>query len=146
MCDGECSQCGDASQSSIPPIPHTIPFISFTHSSAGSRNPLSPPPGPRHHPFIQTRAQVELDSVICRSRLPTHSNKFSLPYINRLFLEVLRWRPLLLFGIGRRTEAGDSYNGWRIEKGAWALMNNSAILHDERHFGPDPLAAVLIVK
>lgn len=45
---------------------------------------------------------------------------------------------MLPFGIGRRTEREDRYEGWRIEKGAWVMVNNWAILHDETHFGSNP--------
>lgn len=42
-------------------------------------------------PDVQRRAQAELDSVIGNDRLPTFTDRGSLPYINAVVLEVIRW-------------------------------------------------------
>lgn len=52
------------------------------------------------HPEIQARAQAELDSVLGGTRLPEPSDRDSLPYVNCVLREVLRWRtvgPLGMF-------------------------------------------------
>lgn len=52
------------------------------------------------HSEIQAHAQAELDSVVGGSfqRLPTFSDRGSLPYVNAIVLEVLRWNPAVPLG------------------------------------------------
>ena len=49
-------------------------------------------------PEIQTIAQEELDTVTGRERLPTLEDRPRLPYIDAVYREVLRWRPVLPLG------------------------------------------------
>lgn len=42
-------------------------------------------------PQVQRRAQAELDAVIGRDRLPSFDDRPSLPYIEALCKELLRW-------------------------------------------------------
>jgi len=44
-------------------------------------------------PDIQKKAQDELDSVIGRDKLPTVEDRPSLPFVDAVCKEVLRWRP-----------------------------------------------------
>jgi cytochrome P450 len=46
------------------------------------------------YPDVQTRAQAEIDSVVGRDRLPTFEDRASLPYVDAVVREVLRWRPI----------------------------------------------------
>jgi len=55
-----------------------------------------------HYPDIQKKAQIELDSVVGRERLPTFEDRPRLPLIDALCKEVMRWRPV--------TPLGMSYN------------------------------------
>ena len=50
------------------------------------------------HPEVQARAQAELDSELGGSRLPELSDRNSLPYINLVMKEVLRWRTVTPLG------------------------------------------------
>ena len=43
------------------------------------------------YPDAARKAQAELDAVIGQDRLPRFSDRQSLPYINALVLEVMRW-------------------------------------------------------
>jgi hypothetical protein len=43
------------------------------------------------HPDVQVKVQQELDSVIGRGRLPTFADRESLPYMECVFKECLRW-------------------------------------------------------
>jgi len=43
------------------------------------------------YPDVVRKAQAELDTVVGQDRLPSFSDRESLPYINALVLEVLRW-------------------------------------------------------
>ena len=49
-------------------------------------------------PDIQTIAQAELDSVTRRERLPTLGDRPTLPFVNAVCKEVIRWRPVLPLG------------------------------------------------
>ncbi|KAI9444596.1 cytochrome P450 [Lactarius indigo] len=44
------------------------------------------------YPEVQKRAHIELDTVVGRSRIPTFSDAPSLPYIQAIVKETLRWR------------------------------------------------------
>jgi cytochrome P450 len=49
-------------------------------------------------PEVQKKAQAELDAVIGRERLPDFNDYDSLPYINAVVKETLRWQPVLPVG------------------------------------------------
>jgi cytochrome P450 len=49
-------------------------------------------------PEVQKKAQAELDAVIGRVRLPDFNDYDSLPYINAVVKETLRWQPVLPVG------------------------------------------------
>lgn len=46
------------------------------------------------HPEVLARAQKEIDSVVGQDRLPTFEDWGSLPYINGLVYEALRYQTL----------------------------------------------------
>jgi len=50
------------------------------------------------YPDMQKKAQVELDSVIGRERLPTFNDRPYLPFIDAVCKEVLRWYPVTPLG------------------------------------------------
>lgn len=50
------------------------------------------------NPHVQKKAQEELDAVLGPATLPTMSDRDRLPYVKRLILELLRWRPVLPIG------------------------------------------------
>lgn len=75
------------------------------------------------NPSIQQKAQVELDKVIGRSRLPDLEDRDSLPYIEAIVKETLRHQPVLPYGIPHGSIADDEYMGMRIPKGAAVLPN-----------------------
>ena len=43
------------------------------------------------YPEVQKKAQAEIDSVIGPNRLPNFEDRPSLPYINAVLKEVMRW-------------------------------------------------------
>jgi cytochrome P450 len=49
-------------------------------------------------PDIQTIAQQELDAVTKRERLPTLEDRPSLPFVDAVCKEVIRWRPVVPLG------------------------------------------------
>ena len=44
------------------------------------------------HPEVQRRAQAELDAVIGADRLPAFEDRESLPYVEAVIREALRWQ------------------------------------------------------
>lgn len=50
------------------------------------------------HPEVQTKAQAEIEAVVGTDRLPTFDNRDSLPYIQAIYLEVLRWNNVAPLG------------------------------------------------
>lgn len=68
-------------------------------------------------PDVQRKGQQELDGVIGTDRLASYIDEASLPYIQAIYREVLRWRPVLPLGIFHAATADDVYNGYYIPKG-----------------------------
>lgn len=46
------------------------------------------------HPEVQEKAQEEIKRVIGTTRMPTHADRKSLPYVNAVVDETLRWEPV----------------------------------------------------
>ena len=89
------------------------------------------------HPDAQRRAHAELDTVVGRSRTPRFSDAPSLPYIQALVKEVLRWRPALALSLPHSTTEDDWYNGMFIPKGTLCLANLWQCHHDPASYGDD---------
>ncbi|KAG6330774.1 hypothetical protein ID866_8315 [Astraeus odoratus] len=89
------------------------------------------------YPHVMKKAQAELDVVVGTERLPTFADRPSLPYLEALFTELLRWHcpaPMTM----RCTRVDDTYEGHFIPAGSYVLVNIWAILRDERTY-TDPL-------
>jgi len=86
------------------------------------------------HPEVLRKAQEEIDSVVGNSRLPTFSDRPSLPYVEAMLTETLRWGcpvPLSTFSPTLRSislthhadfphkSTEDVYQGYRIPKGSY---------------------------
>lgn len=69
------------------------------------------------NPEIQKKAQTEIDTVVGTLRLPEFKDRDSLPFVEALYREVLRWRPVLPLGVAHATSADDVYEGYFIPKG-----------------------------
>ena len=76
------------------------------------------------HPDVQRRAQAELDAVVGPNRLPEHSDKPNLPYIEAIYKEVLRWAPVLPFSIPHMTSVDTECDGYFIPAGTVLLPNS----------------------
>ncbi|KAG9088543.1 hypothetical protein FS749_002077, partial [Ceratobasidium sp. UAMH 11750] len=94
-----------------------------------------------HYPSIQQAAQDEIQRVVGTDRLPTYSDRDSLPYIEALYKEVLRWHPVTPLGLPHTLSSGqdDVYQGMRIPKGAMILPNIWRMTQDPRVYR-DPSA------
>ncbi|KIL63063.1 hypothetical protein M378DRAFT_164944 [Amanita muscaria Koide BX008] len=89
------------------------------------------------HPVEQQRAQQEIDQVIGSDRLPTFADRSSLPYVEALYREVLRWRPIAPLSVAHATDVDDVYKGYYIPKGSMVFANVWAISRDETKY-PEP--------
>lgn len=56
-----------------------------------------------HYPEVMRRAQVQIDAVVGRDRLPVFSDREQLPYIEAMVKELLRWRSVGPVGLPRQT-------------------------------------------
>lgn len=90
------------------------------------------------NPSVQQKAQEELDHIIGRDRLPDFSDKGSLPYLEAVYKEVLRWFPNAPLGIPHATTKEDEYKGIRIPKGSICFPNAWAMARSNKVYGPDP--------
>ncbi len=75
------------------------------------------------YPEVQKRAQVELEAVIGPHRLPEFSDRKSLPYLNALMKELLRWRSVVPVGVPHCSLQDDEYRGYFIPKGSVVIAN-----------------------
>ncbi|KAI0267093.1 cytochrome P450 [Gloeopeniophorella convolvens] len=75
------------------------------------------------YPNAQSKAQAEIDHVIGSDRLPTLADRDSLPYVNALFSELIRWTAVVLIGVPRKVSADDIHRGYRIPKGTLVIAN-----------------------
>ncbi|KAF9472451.1 cytochrome P450 [Pholiota conissans] len=70
-------------------------------------------------------------------RLANFDDRASMPYIEAMHREVLRWRPVLPLGLPHAATSSDIYNGFYIPKGATVIGNIWAITHDPVKY-PEP--------
>ena len=69
------------------------------------------------YPDVQKRAQEEVDRVTGCKRLPEYDDQESMPFIQALVREVVRWKPLLPLGLAHANNKSDMYKGYFIPKG-----------------------------
>ncbi|KAM6496682.1 Cytochrome P450 [Amanita muscaria] len=91
------------------------------------------------YPQVQARAQEEIDRVVGSDRLPTFEDRDSLPYVEALYREVHRWRPVTPLGLVHSTVNDDVYKGFHIPAGSFIFANIWAITRNEEKY-PDPEA------
>ena len=64
------------------------------------------------YPDVQRKAQAEIDKIVGNSRLPDFLDEGSLPYIQAVVKETLRWHPV--GPLGAFLSVGDNVSGDRI--------------------------------
>jgi len=105
-------------------------------------------------PEVQARVQEEIDGVLGpienAQRLPEFEDRESLPYLNALIKEALRWHPAVPLGIQHSSIEDDVFQGYYIPKDSiifanqWAMSRDEAFYDNpeefrpERFLGPDP--------
>ncbi|KAI0340899.1 CyP450 monooxygenase [Trametopsis cervina] len=68
-------------------------------------------------PEVQKKAQHELDDIVGRERLPSYEDRNSLPYIQAVILECVRWLPVIPLGSPYRVTQDDHYGGYFLPEG-----------------------------
>lgn len=86
-------------------------------------------------PEVQKKAQAQIDAVVSKGRLPTIEDRPSLPYIDAIIREVLRYNPIMplcacilrfpqsfclipqIPALPHATVDDDIYEGYHIPKG-----------------------------
>ncbi|KAI0714200.1 cytochrome P450 [Cerioporus squamosus] len=95
------------------------------------------------YPEVQKKAQKELDAALGFGRLPEFSDRPSLPYIQAIVKELLRWHVVTPVGLPHRVVADDEYKGYFIPKGAsivanvWAMARDPILYPDPHNFVPE---------
>ncbi|OJT02970.1 O-methylsterigmatocystin oxidoreductase [Trametes pubescens] len=89
------------------------------------------------YPDVQKKAQQELDAVIGPDRLPEFSDRDSLPYINAVVKEIIRWHTVVPLGISHCVTEEDEYGGYRIPAGTILVPNAWAMSRDPQAY-PQP--------
>ncbi|KAG8849117.1 hypothetical protein FRB91_010219 [Serendipita sp. 411] len=82
----------------------------------------------------QIRAREEIYRVVGRSRLPSLEDRPSLPYVNAILKEVMRWHPIVPQAAPHTTTEDQMLDGYFIKKGTLLLTNTWSIFHDEKYF------------
>jgi len=72
----------------------------------------------QEYPAIQKQAQMELDTVVGRNRLPVFDDRSNLLYIDALCKEVLRFHPPLPLGLPHLSTSDDVQDEYFIAKGS----------------------------
>jgi len=93
------------------------------------------------YPDVQKKAQAEIDAFVGTDRLPTISDRESLPYVEGVMKEVLRWIPVVplgesphqthppllslitVSGMAHRVSENDLYENLSIPEGSMILPN-----------------------
>ncbi|EED83855.1 predicted protein [Postia placenta Mad-698-R] len=95
------------------------------------------------HPEVLAKAQCDIDRVIGPGRLPTFSDRSSLPYIECVMSEVLRWGVPVPLSLPHHLMEDDVYNGMYIPKGplvygnVWNMVRNPTLFPDPDTFVPE---------
>ncbi|PAV19089.1 cytochrome P450 [Pyrrhoderma noxium] len=88
------------------------------------------------YPDVQAKGQNEIDLLLKGKRLPKSSDRDSLPYVNAIVKEVLRWNPSIPLGLPHRAMQDDEYREFLIKEGTILWANIWSILHDETKICP----------
>ncbi|KAF8558813.1 cytochrome P450 [Imleria badia] len=85
-------------------------------------------------PEAQKKAQAEIDAVIGSDRLPNFTDRESLPYVEALAKEVVRWNVVAPLAVPHRVTEDDVHDGYFIPKGSLVIANVWFMLHDPRTY------------
>lgn len=86
------------------------------------------------HPDAQRRGQAEIDGLTEGRRLPTLSDRPSLPYVDAIMREVMRWKPPTHMSVPHLSTEEEAYGNYVIPKGTIVMPNVWKMLHDPATF------------
>ncbi|KAF5366399.1 hypothetical protein D9758_009753 [Tetrapyrgos nigripes] len=95
------------------------------------------------YPEVQSKGQEELDTVLGKGRMPTFDDRPSLPYIEAIFREVMRWHPAIPMGVPHDSTEDIIHKGYYIPKGTsiyaniWAMTHDASVYKDPDQFIPE---------
>ncbi|KAG1743803.1 cytochrome P450 [Suillus lakei] len=89
------------------------------------------------HPHVQERAHDLIESVVGVKRLPTFQDRPTLPYVDAILRECMRWRPVFPFAIMHAAVESDVYKGATITPNVWAMCHNEEKYRNASEFNPD---------
>ncbi|KAG1892828.1 cytochrome P450 [Suillus subluteus] len=98
-------------------------------------------------PDVQKKAQAEIDSVVGPDRLPSFADQGSLPYIEAVAKETLRWHTVIPTGFPHCASEDDIHDGYYIPKGSvvipniWFMLNDPERYANPSQFNPDRFLA-----
>ncbi|EIW84464.1 cytochrome P450 [Coniophora puteana RWD-64-598 SS2] len=95
------------------------------------------------YPDVQKRAQEEIDRALGPGRLPEFADRSSLPYIEAVCRETLRWHPVAPLAVPHSATNDDMYKDWYIPKdtvviaNVWAMSQNPEKYPSPSSFKPE---------
>ncbi|KZT73493.1 cytochrome P450 [Daedalea quercina L-15889] len=89
-------------------------------------------------PDVYQKARSEIDRVVGTERFPDFDDRASLPYLECVIWEVLRWNCPVPLALPHKTAVRDEYRGYEIPANAMVIPNIWAMTHDiEAYSAPD---------
>ncbi|KAJ7586993.1 cytochrome P450 [Mycena floridula] len=88
------------------------------------------------NPTVLKKAQAAVDKVLSGERIPGPRDYHSVPYIDALVKEVIRWKPVGSL-MSYKAIRDDEYRGYAIPAGSTVVGNVWAMLNDVSVYGPD---------
>ncbi|KAJ7572295.1 cytochrome P450 [Mycena floridula] len=89
------------------------------------------------NPAIMKKAQAAVDNALGGDRLPEFSDRQSIPYVDAIMEETIRWRPVTPLSVAYRAIEDDEYHGYHIPAGAVVIGNAWALCQDKSVYGED---------
>ncbi|OJA19251.1 hypothetical protein AZE42_05985 [Rhizopogon vesiculosus] len=98
-------------------------------------------------PEALKKAQAEIDAVVGSDRLPSFADRDSLPYVEALAKEILRWNAVVPTAVPHRVIEDDIHDGYYVPKGSliipniWFMLNDPRTYANPSEFNPDRFLA-----
>ncbi|KIJ08454.1 hypothetical protein PAXINDRAFT_18409 [Paxillus involutus ATCC 200175] len=89
------------------------------------------------NPHVWKRAQAEIDAVIGMDRLPELDDRSSLPYVEAVLRETMRWQPVAPVAAPHATTQSDIYNGAVIYGNIWGMSRDEVRYPNAKKFIPE---------
>ncbi|KAJ3574088.1 hypothetical protein NP233_g2007 [Leucocoprinus birnbaumii] len=77
---------------------------------------------------------ISLMYVTGGHRLPDFNDRTSIPYVDLIIAELLRWRPTAPLGVHHQSQQPDIYKGYYFPSGTTFIPNIWGVFHDEKIF------------